>query len=409
MKKFLYSSLLLVIAGAVFSFALLYSHYTPDANMLFLSCGSGLDNPCITVGQSSAGSLFGIPLAAFGLFFYFFFLFTLLIADYAQKDYLELVVYLLLPLSGLAVLLNIYLGVVMIQIGEFCSLCFYTYLVNGALLATLLLWFKGIRKESSESLFSRIKTLLRIDEPDSHKRAAFSSYTLFAILLVFAVFSTNTIMTYKAGGPSVPRNQINKFLTNFYQQKPVDIELPESPYSLGSPDAKLTAYVFTDYLCSACYGFYKVEKFLLAKYKGKIRFVYYHFPLSGTCNQDESQTSSCIASRAMHAAIKTGIYKEYLVEHFKNYKRMKREYNEEWALQILSDLKKKGVAENVDAAIFREMMYEEETAALINSQVDASTALNVNATPTIIIAGRTLRGVPPKEMMSALIDNELKK
>ncbi len=163
MKKFLYSSIILVIAGAVFSFALLYSHYKPDANMLFLTCGSGLENPCLTVGQSSAGSLFGIPLAAFGLFFYFFFLFTLLIADYAQKDYLELAACLLLPLSGLAVLYNIYLGVVMIQIGEFCSLCFYTYLVNGALLAILILWFRNIKKEQNEPLLARIKALLRIE------------------------------------------------------------------------------------------------------------------------------------------------------------------------------------------------------------------------------------------------------
>ncbi len=216
-------------------------------------------------------------------------------------------------------------------------------------------------------------------------------------------------MTYKAGGPSVAQNQINKFLTQFYQQKPMDIKLPESPYSLGSPDAKLTAYVFTDYLCSACYGFYRVEKFLLAKYKGKIRFIYYHFPLSGMCGQDGSKTSSCVASRAMHAALKGGIYQEYLVEHFKNYKRMRREYNEEWALQILSDLKKKGGAEDVDAEIFRETMFEDETTAAINDQVKASEALKVNATPTIIIAGRILRGVPPKEMMSALIDNELRK
>ena len=258
---------------------------------------------------------------------------------------------------------------------------------------------------------TQIKSLLKIEETGSHKRAAFSSFMLFSILLVFAIFSTNTIMMYKTGGPTVSSTQVQKFLSNFYRQKPAEINLPASPYILGDPDAPVTLSVFTDYLCSACYGFYKVEKYLLAKYKGKIRIVYYHYPLDSVCNQDVSQSvykNSCVASRAMHAAVETGIYSEYLVEHFNNYKEMKKDYTEEWSTQILADLRKKGTVD-VEETAFKRAMYSDRATAAIEGQVNAAIELKVDATPTIIIAGRTLRGVPPKEMMSALIDNELRK
>ncbi len=412
MKKFTYISMILAIAGAIFSGALLLQHYYPEANLGLLSCGTGLENPCIIVSQSDASKLFGIPLAAFGLLFYLFFLFVVLIADYAQKEYNELGVYMLLPLTGAAVIIDLLLAGLLIKMGEFCTLCFYTYLINIALLVVMILWFRKLRSESSESLKNRLKTILKIDDSESHKKAAFSSFSLFVILLVFAVFSTNTIMTFKSGGAHIPHQQIKKFLDNFYKEKPVEIALPESPYVLGAENAPLTISVFTDYLCSACYAFYKVEKFLLSKYKGKIKIIYYHYPLDSNCNSDVSRTiykNSCTASRAMHAAANKDIFTSYIVQHFSRYKSLKKEYSEEWSAEILSDLKKQNLAKDITENSFKEIMFSEDATQTINSHVEAAVALKIDATPTIIINGRKLVGVPPKEMMSALIDNELKK
>lgn len=414
MKKFIYLTIILTIAGAVLSGVLLMQHYYPDANMGFLSCGTGIDNPCLTVGLSDAGNFFGIPTAAFGLLFYLFFLFVLLIADYAGAEYYELALYILLPLTAVSLVIDVILGILMIKMGEFCTHCFYTYLVNIALFILLIFIYRFIRREgeTNSPLKERLRALLSIGETESHKKAAFSSFILFSILLVFAVFSTNTVMTMKSGKNNIPRSQVQRFISDFYKKKPINMQIPDSPYLLGEKKAPLTLYVFTDYLCSACYGFYKVEKYLLSRFKGKIRVMYYHYPLDSLCNRDVTRTvykNSCIASRAMHAALDQGIFSPYIVQHFSRYKELRKDYSEEWATEILADIRKENSYLTTTSNQFKKIMYEPETTEMINRQIDTSVALKINATPTIVFQGRKIVGVPPAELMIPLIENELRK
>ena len=46
---------------------------------------------------------------------------------------------------------------------------------------------------------------------------------------------------------------------NFYQTPAQKIDFPDSGIILGNPEAEVTLYVFTDFLCSACYEFYRIE------------------------------------------------------------------------------------------------------------------------------------------------------
>jgi len=412
MKKFLYMALALSLGGAVLSGILLIQHYYPETNMGILSCGNGLENPCMVVSQSGYSTVLGIPLAAFGLLFYLFIIFALLIADYAGGWYNRVTAAILLPLTAASVAADIALVAILIIIGEICTLCIYTYLVNILLFLTVIVWYKKIPAEEKTGLIATYKEILTPEENNADRKAAISSFTLFAFLLAFAVFSTNHILQVKTPEKKVTRQQINSFLTNFYKAPREDISLPSSKLILGNPEAELEIIAFTDFLCSACYSFYKTEKYLLSKFRGKIKIIYYNYPLDSRCNEDVARSlyeNSCIASRAAVAAAELDIFPEYIVRHFAHYKSIKKSYSSDWAMRVLQEtVDNKGISD-IDQDSFQKRMNSMVTTSIISEHVNSAIDNGINATPTLFINGRKLVGVPPREMFSALIERELKK
>src|SRR5208283_4545349 len=108
--------LLLSIAGGLISGLLLYQHYHTDFELGFFSCAHGFNNPCIAVGQSKFSVLLGIPLPSYGLLFYVFFIFMLLVADYAKEKYYPLNMAILVPVTGAALLSDAVLGIILIRL-----------------------------------------------------------------------------------------------------------------------------------------------------------------------------------------------------------------------------------------------------------------------------------------------------
>ena len=105
------------------------------------------------------------------------------------------------------------------------------------------------------------------------------------------------------------------FLTNFYKQPAENIDLPDTGIVLGNPKADMTIVCFTDFLCSACHEFYKMEKFFFGKYGTASKPCITTIPLDKDCNREMKRTvyaNSCIASRAFIAASDAGIIDEYM-------------------------------------------------------------------------------------------------
>jgi len=412
MKKYLYSILLLSILGAILAGALFYQHYDPEASMGILSCGHGLENPCISVGQSPYSKILGIPVAAFGLLYYLIMIFTLLIADYAGDWYLAAAAAFTLPLSLLALVADIILAAIMISIGDFCTLCFYTYMVNVLIFILALFWYRQARSGGTISLLSMVKETVKTGPQTADKRAALSSFTLFIFLLAFSIFATNFIMNARTSGNRASDKQVQSFLTKFYASEVEELDLPDTKLILGNPDAELTIIVFTDFLCSACYSFFKTEKYLLSRFKGQIKILYYHYPLDAQCNSDVGRTiyaNSCTASRAVNAAAEQNILIDYLIAHFARYKEFKHEYTIEWASTVLRDLIKNGNIHTIDKKAFEKDMDSKKNRQITEDHIKSAVRLKIDATPTLFIAGRRLVGVPPRDLLEALVRAELKK
>jgi protein-disulfide isomerase/uncharacterized membrane protein len=408
MKKFTYPLLALAIAGTLISGILLLQHYYPDAKIGFISCGQGIFNPCLSLAQSGYATIFTIPVAAYGLLWYLLALFILLIADYAGGRYHAFALALLLPLGIAAVLADVALGIILIVLGLLCPYCIASYGVNICMLVLAILWFRFAQKEERFSLPETLRELLSAESsPD--RKAFYSAFVLFLFLLSFAIFATSHILKIKTEGARIPEDKTTSFLANFYRSPIEKINFPDTGIVLGNPKAVVTIVAFTDFLCSACHEFYRIETLIFSKYRDRVKTVYYNYPLDTACNSSVNRVvykNSCVAARAFLAASEGNIVEEYIVKHFADYQNTHTRYDQGMAIAAFNQINI-GSRRGLDEKRFLAMMNADSTGRKIQEHVGLAKQLGINATPTLFIAGRRLVGVPPVEILDQLIKNEL--
>ena len=402
MKKFVYAVILLTIAGTIVSGSLTIEHYYPDTGISSTLCKDSIINPCSSIQQSEYATLLGIPVAAFGLLFYIFILFSVLIADYASERYYLYFLAIALPLTALSILIDILLLIILIKMNIFCILCILTYLINVLLLITLMLWIGKTRSTLTMSLRDVMRSILGFGQEDPDRRAALSLFIVFVFFLSFAIFSSSYILKVKTYEPRPSKEQIEAFINKFFLSPPTELNLPESNMVLGNIQAPVSIVVFTDFLCSACYKFFRVEKYLFSKFQDKINIIYYNYPLDKSCNKHTSYTrylNSCLASRAITAAAQLKSFEQYLIGHFNRYPAISHAYNRESSLDIADQVMGRNT--------FMQRFNADETGEIVERDINIARELGIDATPTIFINGRKLVGVLPGRVLEAIIEREL--
>jgi protein-disulfide isomerase/uncharacterized membrane protein len=414
MKKFVYVISGLSVAGAFIAGVLAFQHYSPDNPVSQLFCGGGIASPCRTLSQTAYSTLFGIPVAFYGLVFYLLALFVVLIADYAEGRYYAYSVAALLPLTAAAVAADVVLGSLLVYTRLPCFLCMATYPINLGMLAAAIIWYRKLKTEEHLTLPSLYRELFAPEQASPDRKAFYASFVLFAFFLPFCIISTSVIMELKsAARPADDRGlfgrQIAAYIADYYRQPKENIQFPGTGMVVGNHDAKLTIVVFTDFLCSFCDRFYQVEETLLSKYGRKIKIVYYNYPLDRTCNPALSRTvyrNSCIAARALLAASEAGILAPYMKKHFSLYHKIAHSYGARTPLEVL-DLMDAGDRNGIEPGNFRKMMDSPKTAQLLDADIRLADKLGVNGTPTVYINNRKIDGYRPAEVLEAIINLEL--
>ncbi len=409
MKKFTYTAVLLSLLGAVFSIMLLLEHYNPDVNLGVFSCGTEIESPCVAVSSSPYSEFLGIPLAALGLFFYLVVFFTALIAEDAKGDLYRSAAALLLPITALSLLVDLFLFAKLVSMDAFCLLCVSTYGINALLTALCAVWFFRVRKESGLSLRTFFRDNLLIRGGDPFRRSTVSAYGL-AMILLLAVTVLFSVRMSPDRAHELTAGEIRGFLHEFYRL-PVDTtEFRRQGLVFGNPDAKVTIVVFSDFLCSACHEFYRIERRILSKYRNRVKIVNYIFPLDSECNGAVKRTiypDSCTASRAVLAASHLRILNEYVAAHFTGYRKYKAGYSAAMAAETLARSGHGNLAGEFLAA-----MKSGEIEKELQENIGFCLENKIDATPTFFIAGRRLVGIPqqnPLQLIEAIIESELTK
>lgn len=87
--------------------------------------------------------------------------------------------------------------------------------------------------------------------------------------------------------------------------KPVDIDVSDDSWILGSRDSKVVLVEYSDFQCPACQIYAPLVKGAVEKYKKDIKFVFRHFPLSQHQN----------AFKASQAAEAAGLQEDFFGMH----------------------------------------------------------------------------------------------
>ncbi len=158
----------------------------------------------------------------------------------------------------------------------------------------------------------------------------------------------------------------------------------------GPADAPVTIIEFSDYQCPFCRRAEPTLEQVLAKYEGKVRFVFRHFPL------DRIHPQARGASEAAACAGEQGKFWEYHAALFA-----------EDAQLDVAGLEVAGTKAGLDAAAFKTCVSERKTQALVEADLKAGEAAGVTGTPAFFINGIPLRGALPIDEFQKVIDAEL--
>jgi protein-disulfide isomerase/uncharacterized membrane protein len=401
MRKHQLSLIALSCMGAALSFLLLMGHYIPDLHGRVIACGEGIADPCFAVNHSDFAVFLGIPVAAYGLSFYLFIIFTLLVADYASGPYPLYAALILVPLNAAGLAADAVLAAIMCRLGEFCTLCAFTYGVNIGLFAVSLLWLRLLMRTEGLS-FRSLPAFCREESADSpHRKAALALYIIFGFLLFLSVLSSSAVLKERTSQGSLPAEQLDEQVRALLSTAPERIEIPESGLRFGNTNAPVRIVVFTDFLCGACFEFYRAERKLLARYRERVSVAHFNYPLDSSCNplvRSSRYPGSCTASRAMIAAGSIGIFPPYLRRHFDGSSRA-QPYTERLAVALSSGL--------ADPRAFSRALRSGAAAALLARDLELARRYRVSATPTLFINGRRIEGVPPEEVLIHLVERLL--
>lgn len=160
----------------------------------------------------------------------------------------------------------------------------------------------------------------------------------------------------------------------------------------GPADAPVTIIEFGDFQCPYCRHAEPTVEQLLKRYKGKVRFVYRHFPL---------ETIHPLAMGAAKAAVcaqDQGHFWEYHDRLFAQGADLKPEGLESTAKDL-----------GLDMAKWKACLDAKSTQEKIETDVKDGRAAGVSGTPAFFINGIPLRGALPLSEFTHVVDQELAK
>jgi protein-disulfide isomerase len=151
----------------------------------------------------------------------------------------------------------------------------------------------------------------------------------------------------------------------------------------GAADAPITIVEFSDFQCPFCGRAAKDLRELVGA-SPEVTLVFRHFPLDTSCNpnlQRQMHSNACLAAYAAECAGKQGRFWEYHDLLFENGQRLGREALVTYAQRV-----------GVDVAAFTQCLDDPATHARVTADVEAAKQAGVNSTPTLFINGRLVEG-----------------
>jgi uncharacterized membrane protein len=365
-----------------------YVHYSLLTRPGYTSfCDVSETVSCTQAYLSQYGTLFGVPVALGGLF-YFAVVFLLAALGGRRPHAREAVPAYLFALSIPALGFVIYLAwASFFELNTVCPLCATTYV------AVIAIFFisggassfamSNLPRRASKDLFALVKSPVALG--------------LALILSVGAVsliraFPRETQASAGPAGPEYPplTDQQRADFIRWYETQPT-VNVP-----IDAGGAKVLIVKFNDFQCPPCRQTYMEYRGILQKYTatGKVKFVLKHFPLESECNGiRDLHVFACEAAAAFVMAQPRGTADKLEEWFFAHQPEISRETIKQAAASVAG-------VKDFDAQYSRAL-------TLVKTDANLGALLGANSTPTFFINGRRIAGGLPPAAFEAAIQYEL--
>lgn len=361
------------------------ANFNPYALSSFCSINELID--CDGVAKTSHSQFFGIPLAFWGLFLYFVFLFFTYVDKlknieingfriFAYFDVFKNPEAYICALGEISFAISMILaGISVFEIHKICVLCFFTYILN--------LLIAIIAKPKKENFISVIKVSFN-DFVDAIKVKKYA-VALGLLLAAAACFLTYTTVS-NVLAPQVKMQKEFAKSANVYNA---------TGNVLGDEKATLVVHEYTDYQCPFCFVLNTMMHRAVSELKN-IKVVHHNLPLDMECNamlKTQMHPGSCNLARYAIAAGLQGKYWDM------NNLLFDKEFDND--SQILHDAKS---IKGLDIEKLKEDVKSDAVTKELKREIQEATDLGIDGTPAIRINMETHVGILPyEELKSKLI------
>lgn len=356
--------------------ALIYfnSNFNRYAMPSFCSINSFVD--CDGVARTVHSQFFGIPLAYWGMFFYVFIFFLLIVDKLKNIKFLGFLKLFKNPMAYISALgltaffISMILACVsLFEIKKVCILCVFTYILN--------LVISIVATDFKAGIISSFKISIQDFISAIKEKQYLASFLALAIVGCGVLYYTTTSYIFT---PQVRIfDSFNKYIT-----------MKTNPYAvkgnvLGDKDAKLTVYIYTDYRCPIC-KVYNIITHRAAKELSGFKIVHKNLPLDMTCNPNLKtpfHQGSCMLAKYAVAAGDQGHFWDMNTALFD-----KQPKTEQDVIEIAKSL-------GLNTEKLQKDANSKETAKAISDDLKDAAKLNIQGTPCIVINGQLYIGLKP--------------
>lgn len=335
-------------------------------------CSVGTAINCNEVLGSMYARLFGLPVAFWATATYA----VLLLLSFSSQ------LGLLVLLCGWTFAFSLYMaGVSFLVIRSVCLFCLSLYAVNtGVLIGAL--------------------ALLRSSAVMAGRQLGYS-LAGYAVLVGGLGWWQAQARDPMSPPPAVAANSPQKAAPDYeryYNSRPVVTLRGAARHTKGPTQAVITISEFADFRCPTCAQASEVLKQVRNNNPNDIRVVFHHYPLDQDCNPGLSRqvhASACVAAFAAECAAEQGKFWEYADLLFVDQKVYTRQ-----------DLETYAGALSLDIDRFNSCLDTGRTKLYVQEDIDEASRVGIKATPTLIINGRLIEGLPTAEQFAALLEIE---
>lgn len=353
-------------------------HYQTGADELITApfCEAGAVIDCKSILNSAYATLFGLPVALWAAGAYAAILAFALTPALIPKTQLLILACVWMFVFGLYMA-----SISFLKLQSVCLFCTGLYLVNIGLL---------------------IGAILLIRSSKTFNQAQFAYGLIGCAVLIGGISWWQTQQAQAHVSPldfiaPPPERMETSFVTYYNEQREVAVQ-GEERHIKGESDAPLTITEFVDFRCPSCAIARDFLAQLSATNPGAVRVVFHHYPLDQSCNPIDHQVhpSACAAAIASECASDQDRFWEYADRLFADQKANPRRFTRE-------DLTSHAVALDLDPGRFNTCLDDPSMEERVRKDVEEGRRLEIKATPTLIINGRMIEGLPPPKKLATLV------